>query len=294
MVGTTVKGAGTCAAAGAVSPVVLLLLAALCDAARAAGPQRALQAERRAHAGHALSRAVTVVVNFNQHNGVNLEVVHALHTAYSAAFHRVVFTGQDRPDGVESTIAWSSCEFEWTFFSLCLAYTMAEYPEAPEGGYIFVGDDSVRPEASCLERSGAAHVQLRCLAAACTAAQRRLLLRSPASSMTATALQERTDRGKHHVQVMDPCRMASLNLTKFWTPPLQLVPNKREDRDTSAWCKPPARGPSAVSIAPVLPGISAHAAGTAFTVAVRLNDLLGILGCMQRPVAWVVQTPAGT
>ena len=32
--------------------------------------------------------------------------------------------------------------------------------------------------------------------------------------------------------------MASLNLSKFWTTPLQLVPNRREDRDASTWSEP--------------------------------------------------------
>ena len=38
--------------------------------------------------------------------------------------------------------------------------------------------------------------------------------------------------------------MASLNLSKFWTTPLHLVPNSREDRDRdSTWGEPSYRWP---------------------------------------------------
>lgn len=110
--------------------------------------------EEEAHASeynsHKIKKSITVVVNFNSHNPINIEVVHVLHTAYSVPFHRVVFTGQPRPKGLDQVVKWSSCEFEWTFFDLCLAYTMAEYPEQLDGGYIFIGDDAVRTAPQCL------------------------------------------------------------------------------------------------------------------------------------------------
>lgn len=36
---------------------------------------------------------------------------------------------------------------------------------------------------------------------------------------------------------MDPCLMTTLNSSKFWTPPLRLVPNKREERTVNRWCE---------------------------------------------------------
>ena len=153
------KKCSMCALAGLVLALLALLLAALGSPATAGRAQRTLTATREAHEHQSLSKAVTVVVNFNMHNQVNLEVVQTLHSAYSAVFHRVVFTGQDRPEGLDRAISWSSCEFEWTFFSLCLAYTMAEYPEAREGGYIFIGDDSVRLMEPCLDHPGSVYAQ---------------------------------------------------------------------------------------------------------------------------------------
>ena len=165
-----------CACAGVLWPLTLLVMAAVGSSARAASMHRTLTAQRGVHEDHPLSKAVTVVINFNQHNPVNLEVVHVLHTAYSAAFHRVVFTGQARPDGLEAAISWAACEFEWTFFSLCLAYTMAEFPEAPEGGYIFVGDDSVRPSDLPAWTTQGWRQSQWCCAAACMAARDGLAL----------------------------------------------------------------------------------------------------------------------
>ena len=145
----------------------MLLLATFGHDARVVSMQRTLQDDRPAHEDHSVSNAVTVVVNFNMHNPVNLEAVHVLHAAYSAAFHRVVFTGQARPAGLDSGISWSSCDYQWTFFSLCLAYSMAEYPEAREGGYIFVGDDSVRlVEHICLQNPLDRHMLAQCYPAA--------------------------------------------------------------------------------------------------------------------------------
>jgi hypothetical protein len=48
-----------------------------------------------------------------------------------------------RPEGLKPHIKWSDCELHWTRFELCLAYAMMEYPESPEGGYVFVGDDTL-------------------------------------------------------------------------------------------------------------------------------------------------------
>ncbi len=36
---------------------------------------------------------ITTVVKLSKHAAVHLEAVHVLHTAYSGAYHRVVFTG---------------------------------------------------------------------------------------------------------------------------------------------------------------------------------------------------------
>ena len=85
---------------------------------------------------------ITIVVNFNKHIDVRLESVHMLHAAYSAAYHRVVFTGL-RPQGLSDHINWTECDIDWTLFELCLVYAMLEYPEAIDGGYIYVGDDTV-------------------------------------------------------------------------------------------------------------------------------------------------------
>ncbi len=134
-------------------PLATLLLAVSGQLARAGTARPPGRAPHEV--SHNLSNAVTVVVNFNMHNPVKLEVVRMLHTAYSAAFHRVVFTGQERPAALDEGITWTHCEFQWTFFSLCLAYTMAEYPEAREGGYIFIGDDTVRRAATWTPMAGA-------------------------------------------------------------------------------------------------------------------------------------------
>ena len=42
---------------------------------------------------------ITLVVNFNGHIAVNVEVVRLLHTLYAAVFHQVVFTGAAAPRG---------------------------------------------------------------------------------------------------------------------------------------------------------------------------------------------------
>lgn len=50
--------------------------------------------------------AITLVVNFNSHNEVKVEVVRLLHTLYAAIFHQVVFTGQQRPEGMDPHVKW--------------------------------------------------------------------------------------------------------------------------------------------------------------------------------------------
>ena len=86
---------------------------------------------------------ITLVVQFNSHNRVNVEVVRLLHTLYAAVFHQVVFTGQQRPDDLDSNISWTFCEEYWVFFNLCLVYAMVEFPESSMGGYLFLGDDTM-------------------------------------------------------------------------------------------------------------------------------------------------------
>ena len=87
--------------------------------------------------------AITLVVNFNSHNTVKVEVVRMLHTLYAAAFHQVVFTGQQRPEGLDPNVRWTNCVEPWTFFHLCLVYAMVEFPESSAGGYLFMGDDTM-------------------------------------------------------------------------------------------------------------------------------------------------------
>lgn len=41
---------------------------------------------------------------------------------------------------------------------------------------------------------------------------------------------------------MNPCLMTTLNSSKFWTPPLRLVPNNRGERTVNSWCKLPLPG----------------------------------------------------
>jgi hypothetical protein len=107
-----------------------------------------------------------------------LVALHALHGAYSGVFGRVVFTGQGRPPGLQPHIDWTPCEHPWMFFSLCLAYVMAEFPGDPDGGgFLFIGDDTL----------------------------------------------------------LDPCRLAELDPTKFWTPPLQLVPYAAGTPEDDDW-----------------------------------------------------------
>ena len=132
--------------AGFVTHILLFCLYAKERHVRADSVHAVFEEEKDAseYNAHKIKKSITVVVNFNSHNTVHVEVVHVLHTTYSVPFHRVVFTGQPRPKGLDKVVKWSSCEFEWTFFDLCLAYTMAEYPEALDGGYIFIGDDAVR------------------------------------------------------------------------------------------------------------------------------------------------------
>ena len=89
------------------------------------------------------SSAITLVVNFNQHVIAKVEVVHVLHTLYDAVFHQVVFTGQQRPEGLDPHVRWTNCEEPWTFFHLCLVYAMVEFPEPSSSGYLFVGDDTM-------------------------------------------------------------------------------------------------------------------------------------------------------
>ena len=176
------------------------------------------EAEKEApeYKAHKIKKSITVVVNFNLHNTVHVEVVHVLHTTYSV-FHRVVFTGQPRPKGLDKVVKWSSCEFEWTFFDLCLAYTMLEYPEALDGGYIFIGDDAVRSFLCCL-----------CLCFACITCQ-----------VPGHHDPQNTCDVLCPLQIMNPCLMITLNSSKFWTPPLRLVPNRREERTVNRWCESP-------------------------------------------------------
>ena len=93
--------------------------------------------------------SITLVVNFNGHIAVNVEVVRLLHTLYAAVFHQVVFTGQQRPEGLDSVVRWTNCEEPWMFFHMCLAYAMVEYPESSTGGYLFLGDDTMVRNPSC-------------------------------------------------------------------------------------------------------------------------------------------------
>ena len=124
---------------------------------------------------------VTVVIQINNHVHINDDIVHtlhALHAAYSGVFGRVVFTGQGRPQvgvwcrrhlssihaqgygpgeglchgptscarsqGLHAHVDWTVCEHFWTFFSLCLSYAMAEFPQpVGGGGYLFIGDDVI-------------------------------------------------------------------------------------------------------------------------------------------------------
>ena len=80
------------------------------------------------------SSGITVVVNFNSHNAVHLEVVRLLDNLYTTVFHQVVFTGQQRPEALDPHIRWANCEEPWTFFHLCLVYAMVEFPESSSGG----------------------------------------------------------------------------------------------------------------------------------------------------------------
>ena len=93
--------------------------------------------------------AITVVVNFNAHNVVHVEVVRLLHTLYAAVFHQVVFTGQQRPEGLDPDVRWTNCEEPWQFFDMCLVYAMVEYPESTGGSYLFLGDDTLVSNHSC-------------------------------------------------------------------------------------------------------------------------------------------------
>ena len=72
--------------------------------------------------------AITLVVNFNAHNTVKVEVGRLLHTLYAAVFHQVVFTGQQRPVGLDPHVLWTNCEEPWTFFHLCLVYASRSRP----------------------------------------------------------------------------------------------------------------------------------------------------------------------
>ena len=99
--------------------------------------------ELHRHSAFHTARSITVVININQHVEVNLAVVHTLHSAYAGVFHRVVFTGQSRPKGLNSAVLWTPCEHPWIYFSLCLSYAMAEHPETSDGGFLFIGDDTI-------------------------------------------------------------------------------------------------------------------------------------------------------
>ena len=235
-----------CAIAGMILPLAVLLLAALGSSPAQAtrdlaphthGVHRTLKVGAELHEPANLSNSVTVVVNFNMHNVVQLEVVQLLHTAYSAAFHRVVFTGQDRPTGLDRAILWSSCEFEWTYFSLCLAYTMAEWPESRQGGYIFVADDSVRAMHPCPDHAVPCSCP-SCKAVVCTAAMGVMAacLSLAQIGIAQTAVRD-SNRGLACAQIMDPCSMAPLNKTRFWTTELSFFPNVRDDREHSGYCE---------------------------------------------------------
>ena len=129
-------------------------------------------------------QAITVVIQMNGHVRITEDILHglhALHTAYSGVFHRVVFTGQDRPSALQSHIDWTPCEHPWMFFSLCLSYVMAEFPAPEGGGHLFIGDDTL----------------------------------------------------------FDPCRLAELDLGKFWSPTLELVPYTPGIRE-DGWGEAPA------------------------------------------------------